>query len=170
MMCRGRCRMFLPLGRMLARGALLVACVTCLLGAPSEATAAGVAEQAAQSDLERERLELDRARLALDRDRFEHDKRAAASLASWYGWPPLGWLVAFLGTGLTWFLTRMNEREKHRREMAAVFDQDLRKGRIGAYRNLWRELKPLSLYGGGGFKRRQAAELRLALRNWYFRE
>lgn len=147
---------------------LLCACSTVTLVLPAPLGAQPVED--ASLELERERLKLDQDRLQLARDRFEHDKGKTASSSNWYDWPPLGWLAGFIGVGLTWFLTRMTEREKHRQEMISIFDQDLRKGRIAAYRKLWGKLKPLSLYGGGTFQRTDAAALRISLRDWYFED
>lgn len=139
------------------RMAIVAACVCALV------PVCAVAQEDARLKLERDRLELEKAKFQLERDRFELSKQS-----DWYDWQPLGWFAALGSALLTYVLTRRAERAKHRDEIAAVFDQELRKGRISAYQKLWRGLRPLSLYSGANITRGDIAKLRLSMRDWYF--
>jgi len=74
---------------------------------------------------------------------------------------------AVAGGALTYVTTIM----KIRQDLAAQYDADLRRDRIGVYKRLWMLLQPLARYAPPGeFTFSKAQEMATALRAWYFEE
>lgn len=74
---------------------------------------------------------------------------------------------AVAGGALTYVTTIM----KIRQDLAAQYDADLRRDRIGVYKRLWTLLQPLARYAPPGeFSFSKGHELATALRAWYFEE
>lgn len=74
---------------------------------------------------------------------------------------------AVAGGALTYVTTIM----KVRQDLAAQYDADLRRDRIGVYKRLWMLLEPLARYAPPGeFTFKRGHELAQSLRKWYFEE
>jgi hypothetical protein len=71
------------------------------------------------------------------------------------------------GSVLTYVATVL----KIRQDLAAQYDADLRRDRIGVYKQLWKALEPLARYAPPGeFTLNKAHDLAVTLRAWYFEE
>ena len=72
---------------------------------------------------------------------------------------------AVFGSALTYVTTVL----KVRQDLAAKYDSDLRRDRIGVYRELWKALEPLAKYAPPAeFTFSGANRLAVVLRAWYF--
>jgi hypothetical protein len=86
-----------------------------------------------------------------------------------HAWITLGTSLASAvgGSVLTYVATVL----KIRQDLAAQYDADLRRDRIGVYKHLWKALEPLARYAPPGeFTFNKAHNLAVALRAWYFEE
>ena len=78
-----------------------------------------------------------------------------------------GLASAVVGGVLTYFTGVL----KIRRDLAAQYDSDLRRDRIAVYKDLWKNLQPLTRYAPGKtLTCSHAHQLAAELRRWYFEE
>lgn len=75
--------------------------------------------------------------------------------------------TAVLGSIVTYATGVLNIR----RDLAAKYDADLRRERIGVYKDLWKKLQPLARYSPEkALSRNDCHHLAAALRAWYFED
>jgi len=77
-------------------------------------------------------------------------------------------VASALGSALLTYVTTF---VKIRQDLAAQYDADLRRDRIGVYKQLWQCTEPLARYAPqAAFTFHDAHTLAAALRRWYFEE
>ena len=120
----------------------------------------------AQPDLEARKLSLDERRFELEQERFRADVNRSSAKEAWEIVLPLASVI--LTGGITFVVTRRVERRKAMDELAAAYDQELRKERIAAYKDLWKLLEPFALYVPESLTYQELSPIAEKLRKWYF--
>ena len=127
---------------------------------------AGSTSASSQLDLDRQKLALDERRFDLERRRFNMEMSRAPNKELWDVLVPLG--VALVTGLITFFVTRWTERRKAMDELAAAYDQELRKERITSYKDLWAIFEPFALYSPEPVTYKDLPEIGVKMRSWYF--